>query len=251
MRLVSLLIFTSAFHLFCYQTLTAQTVTRQEVRRVVSERIVIDKNTKFLDNQTGNPISYQTYRQLMKEDQGGYKLVPVINEYGVTDAYIIRPTTTEERETRRFIDHDPALKPKAGEAMPEFVMKGVDEKEYRLSALKGRVVVLSFWISPNPPYWNVRQATMFTDALRPYQTATNGPVVLGVFHESKEEVAGALSSQAFPFIAIPNANNFSRKFHLTRWPCVFVIDKAGNVAAYLDGPNTFDQLTKALEAASR
>ncbi|WP_375447487.1 peroxiredoxin family protein [uncultured Fibrella sp.] len=256
MRYFSLLTFAGALvftnsHPIAAQTATRQVVTTKTVvERVVSERVVINENTKLLDNQTGNLISYQTYQQLMKEDRAGYKLVPVINEYGATDAFIVRPTTTEERETRRFMDRDPALRPKAGDTMPEFVMKSTDDKEYRLSALKGKVVVLSFWMGVKPPYWNTRQATLFSDALQPYQTA-NGLVVLGAVRETKDDVANAEAAQTFPFIAIPNSDNFSRKFHVTRFPSVFVIDKTGKVAAYLEGQGMFEQLTKVLEQASR
>jgi len=248
MRPLALLIF--AGFLFSYQPLTAQTVVRRELVAVPMERRVINESTRFIDKATGNKVSYQDYTQLVRTDPSGYHLEPVINEYGVAEAYTIRPTTAEERQSHRFMDRNVALRPKAGEPMPEFVMKDVNDKEYRLSALKGRVVVLSFWSGIKPPSWNAKQAASFADALQPYQSET-GPVALGVVPTSKEDIVVAMASQPVPYIAIPNSYSFSQKFHVTTWPCMFVIDKVGNVTAYLEGPNAFEQLPKALEQASR
>ncbi|ARK10176.2 TlpA disulfide reductase family protein [Fibrella sp. ES10-3-2-2] len=253
MRSFFLLTFAGILTLFSCQSLTAQTtqtVVRQEIVAIPMERRVINESTKFIDKRTGNPVSYQAYLELMRTDRQGYFLESIIDEYGKVSSYSIRPTTTEERETRRFMPFDPALRPKVGEPMPEFVMQGFDDKSYRLSTLKGRVVVLSFWAGLKPPTWNAKQAAAFADALQPYQSEM-GPVALGVVRDSKEEVAAAMASQPIPFVAIPSAYNFSQKFHVTMWPSMFVINKAGNVVAYLAGRDAFEQLPKALEAANR
>ncbi|WP_223860639.1 TlpA family protein disulfide reductase [Spirosoma validum] len=185
----------------------------------------------------------------MKDDPNGYHLEAVIDEYGQASAYKIRPTTPEERETHRFNDRNPALRPKIGEPVPEFVMKGIDDKVYRSTELKGHVVILSFWVSLSKPFWGTNQAKGYADALRPYQSETD-PISLGILRESKEDIVNVMATETLPFIPIPNSYGFHEKFHVTLSPAFIVIDRAGNVAAYIEGMH-YDQLQKTLQAVSR
>ncbi|GAB2522180.1 hypothetical protein GCM10027085_10420 [Spirosoma aerophilum] len=133
--------------------------------------------------------------------------------------------------------------------MPEFAMKGIDDKLYRLSELKGRVILLSFWISLAKPFWGPNQAKSFANVLRPYQSETD-PISLGILQESKEVIDNVMTTETLPFIPIPNSYGFNQKFQVTTGPSFIVIDRLGKVAAFIEGSN-YDQLQKVLRTVSQ
>lgn len=208
----------------------------------------INENTILFDKATGKRISYQEYRQLTKDDPFGYHLERVYDVYGQTSAYKIRPTTPEERETHSFRPTTEG-RPKVGETIPLFVMKGVNGKVYRSTDLQGRVVVLSFWISLKKPFWGANQAKPYAEALKPYQSES-GPVSLGILQESKQGLEEFMTREALPFIPIPDSYGFHGKFHVTNIPAFIVIDRAGKVAAYIDGSD-YEELKAVLQKVSK
>lgn len=245
MRYFLLSILITTVQVVTFHSSSAQTVQRGSIRQVMR----INESTKIFDKTSGKRISYQEYDQLMKKDRNGYHLEPIFDEYGQASAYKLRPTTAEERETHRFDHGDPAMRPKVGEPMSEFVMKGIDDKVYRLTELKGHVVVHSFWISLKRPFWGPNQAKNFADVLRPYQSKTD-LISLGILHESKEDISTLIDPETLPFIPIPNSYGFHQKFYVTATPSFIVIDRTGRVAAYLEGPS-YDQLQKVLRTVSQ
>ena len=222
-------------------TARGQTVSSTGIRRSIH----IDETTQIIDKSIGQRISYKTYRELMDKDRYGYYLSPVIDKYGQPSAYTLRPTTAEERETNSIRDIDTTLRPKVGEQMPEFVMKGINGTDYQSTALTGRVVVLSFWVSLNKPFWGPGQAKGFADILQPYQLK-DGLISLGIVQESKEAIAKFMDTETLPFIPIPNSYGFNKKFQVTTSPTFIVINRSGNVAAFVEGQN-YDQLRKVLQ----
>ncbi|QDK81015.1 redoxin domain-containing protein [Spirosoma sp. KCTC 42546] len=247
MKHVSIVVFITAVQaLICFSTLAQVVVSKAGIRQEVR----IDESTKIVDKTTGKQISYQAYRQLMQKDPYGYHVMPVFDEYGKASAYMIRPTTAEERETHIFYNElDPTLQPKVGEPIPLFVMKGIDDKVYRSTDLKGHVVILSFWVSLSKPFWGPSQANQFADVIRPYQS-DNGLISLGILRESKEEIANVMATQTLPFMPIPDSYSFNRKFQVASIPSFIVIDKAGNIAAFVNGSD-YDQLKQVIQHVSR
>jgi peroxiredoxin len=209
----------------------------------------IDENTPLFDKTSGKRVSYKAYQELLNKDRYGYHLEPIIDEYGQTSAYTLRSTTPEERETHMFKSYDTSQRPKVGQPMPEFVMRGIDDKVYRLSELKGRVILLSFWISLAKPFWGPNQAKAFGNVLRPYQSETD-PISLGILKEPKDVIDNVMTTETLPFIPVPESYGFNQKFQVTTGPSFIVIDRAGKVAAFIEGSN-YDQLQKVLQAVSR
>lgn len=203
--------------------------------------------TAIVNKATGQPITMEEYGKLIKDDPYAYHLVPDYNEYGQPGGYIMRPATPEEHETHRFRDRDPAKQPKAGQSIAPFVMTGLDGKTYRSADLLGKIVILSFWVSLDKPVWNDKQGADFAEALRPYQSK-NGLVVLGVLNSEQPK---NVDLKAVPFIPVPNAYGFHNKYHITTIPTVVVIDKAGKVAANLQGVAEFDKLKQILIAITQ
>ncbi|WP_018620158.1 TlpA family protein disulfide reductase [Spirosoma luteum] len=246
MRAFLFLILATAIPFLIQPSALAQTVTRSASIRQERQ---IDENTKIVDKKTGKPVSYKEYQDLLNKDRDGYHLEAIIDEYGKESAYTLRPMTQEERETHSVRDYDTSLRPKVGEPMPEFVMKGIDNKVYRLTELKGHVLVLGFWISLRKPFWGPNQAKPLADILASYPSKAD-IISLGILQDSAEAIASVMATQTLPFVPIPNSYTFNQKFQVTRSPSFIVIDRLGKVAAFVDGQD-YDQLNKALQAASR
>ncbi|QJD80177.1 peroxiredoxin family protein [Spirosoma rhododendri] len=209
----------------------------------------IDDKTIIIDKATGERIPASKYEELTRRDRNGYHLEEVMNEYGQPASYLLRPTTSEERETHRFYNRGDENRPKVGAEMPLFVMKGIDNKEYRSTELKGQVVVLSFWISTHRPFWNLKHVAQFAEALQPFQTGA-GFMSLGIFSDSAEEIADVLKTQKLPFVAVPNAYGFNRKFGVGAGSTCIVVDRDGKVAAFIDGAD-YAALKTVLERLNR
>lgn len=218
-------------------------------RSGIVTRMKIDETTPIFDKVTGKRVSFQEYQQLINRDRYSIHLEPVFDEYGEPTSYKLRPTTTEERETHFFKEMDGGQRPKPGEIMPLFVMKGIDDKVYRSTDLKGHVVILSFWISVRKPFWGAKQTQQYSDIVRPFRSETD-PISLGILQSDKEEVTEVMAAQTFPFIPIPNSYNFHRKFHVTSGPSFIVIDRNGVVADFIDGGD-YERLKQALAKVNR
>lgn len=230
------------------QPISAQPAGPSRTVGIRMERLV-SETTPITDKATGKAISYEVYQQRMKADPYAYHLEPIYNEYGSPAAYTIRPTTPEEHDTHQFQERNPDNRPKVGEAIPLFSMKDINGAVYRSTELKGRVVVLSFWISMRKPFWGPQQAKAFADAIRPYQSAT-GLVALGVLQDSAEDVSKVMVTETLPFVPVPNAYGFHKKFEVFALPSFIVLDKAGSVAAFIDGAD-YKELSSVLTRVSR
>ena len=201
----------------------------------------INDDTPITNAVTGQKITMDEYGKLSKAEPTAWHLVPDYNEYGQPNAYTLRATTPEERETQRFRDRDPAKQPKAGQDIAPFAMTGTNGETYRSAELTGKVVVLTFLISLDKPFWTDKQTDELTHTLQPYQSAT-GPLVLGVLNSEPPKTTEQASPKALPFVPIPNAYGFHNKYHITTVPTIVVIDRSGKVAANLSGPGVLERL---------
>ncbi|CCH55200.1 hypothetical protein BN8_04441 [Fibrisoma limi BUZ 3] len=222
-------------------TATAQVVVQ---RSGIQTTRRIDDNTVIIDKATQKRVSFNDYQRRVQADPDGQHLEPVFDEYGKASAYLIRPTTAEERATHQFRDVDTTQRPRPGDDMPLFIMKDVNGKTYRSTELKGNVVVLSFWVSLKRPFFGEKQIQQLNDVLKLYQNSV--PLLsLGVLSDSPDEVRDFSTTRTFPFMPIPDAYGFNRKFQVLSSPSFIVIDKAGKVAAYVDGAD-YEQLKAVL-----
>lgn len=233
--------------------LTAATATQaQSVQATVHKAGVrytqsVNGQTPITNAATGQRISMDEYSQLTKAEPTAWHLVPVYNEYGQPNAYTLRAATPEERETQRFRDREPAKQPKTGQLITPFVMTGTDGNTYRSAELAGKVVVLSFWISLDKPFWSEKEADDFRNALKAYPVPNN-LVALGVLNSEPPKDLEAINLKNLPFTPIPNAYGFHNKYHITSVPTLVVIDKSGKVVTNLQGPGIFDRLAQVLAA---
>lgn len=216
---------------------------------VFSQKIsfTIEKNSLIYDKVSGEKIPYERYQELQKKESGGYRLDPVFNEFAEIESFKLRIATEEERAANITTYNDLTNRPKIGETMPLFIMKGIDGKIYQSADLKGKLILLSFWMKISRPFWNPSKAEEIENIIKPFK-ATGDFISLGIMDESKESLEKYLASQALPFISIPDSYAFHKKFNILSVPSFIVIDKSGKVAGFIEGQE-FEQLKKVLEQA--
>ncbi|WP_071504097.1 TlpA family protein disulfide reductase [Arsenicibacter rosenii] len=204
-----------------------------------------DETTPIFEEGTGKRLSKEEFRTLARTNFNGYRLIPDFNEYGEIGFYTIRPMTEEEQQNRRFNDRDPARRPNEGTRMPELVFNAIDKKEYRLTEQQGKVVLLSFWLSTQKPFWSPVNNQKFTEAVGPFLANTDF-LSLGILLDGKDEISKAMETETFSFIPVPDGTGFHQKMHLTTFPAFAVIDKNGTIVAWHYG-SKFDELKKILQ----
>ena len=131
----------------------------------------------------------------------------------------------------------------AGNA-PDFTFTHFDGKSFRLSELRGKVVVVNIWASWCEPCKD--EAAVLESTWRAYQAS--GVVLLGVDYVDTEPPARAFMQQYH--ITYPNGpdlgSNIYRAFRARGVPETYVIDQSGTIARVFVGPVDETQLTRTI-----
>lgn len=137
------------------------------------------------------------------------------------------------------------VQPLPGHAAPEFELVSYDGISYRLSELRGTIVVVNLWAS-----WCVPCHTEAPDLEQIHlEYADRGVLLIGVNWLDVENEAFAFMNRYH--ITYPNAPDVGEKFfeayNIQGPPETFVIDRNGIIAASFIGLLTYDQLANALD----
>ncbi len=136
--------------------------------------------------------------------------------------------------------------PTAGTPAPDFQLVTFDGTEtYRLSELRGQVVIVNFWADYCPPCH--AEAPDLQDIWTDYQD--RGVLMLGVnWIDIPETALGFIEQYG---ISYPNGTDiggaFHRAYNVEAPPETFVIDQNGIVQATILGSVTYDQLASILD----
>ncbi|MCA9291573.1 MAG: TlpA family protein disulfide reductase [Phycisphaerales bacterium] len=147
----------------------------------------------------------------------------------------------------RSHDPIPLFDTRLGQPLPDFLMQVAGSSATRLSAFRGKVVVLEFWAS-----WcsYCRGSMPSMEAM----SQAHGPelVVLGVnCRDAEKDPASFLRNQGVTFPCVLEGSSLATSFGVTGIPAVFVIDREGRVAYASSGysPALHRQLEDAVAKA--
>ena len=133
-----------------------------------------------------------------------------------------------------------------GETAQDFSLHDLKGRTFRLRDLRGKIVLLDFWASWCGP---CRIDLPHIEAL--YDEYTREElVVLGVNGESETAARSFMQQQGYSFPSLVDESyEVSRQYQATSFPTIVIVDREGNIAAYLIGLQRERDLHRALAKA--
>jgi peroxiredoxin len=122
-------------------------------------------------------------------------------------------------------------------AHADFTLNDLNGKPVKLSALRGKVVLVNFWATWCPP---CRKEMPALDALYT-RFQPQGLVVLSISDEDQAKVAPFIAKSGYrPPVLLDPGSTVHQQFHVEGIPKSFVFDRSGNLVA-----QTIDERTEA------
>jgi peroxiredoxin len=226
------------FPLLLFSLLNLPVVAQSiEVRTasVTSKPRKIDKNTRIYDQETGKRISMEEYFQSHRDTPNDFRFIPQIDEYGEIAYYVRRKSTGEEKESGITLHQGDYKKPILGQALPSFVMKGADGKTYKSEELKGKYILLSFWLKFEKPFFRGDSETQ--DLAKLIEIASKKGVELvslGTTSDSKERCLEAMSEYKLGLLPVPESFEFMKRYGIFNPATYLLVGPDGNLLAIVE-----------------
>lgn len=129
-----------------------------------------------------------------------------------------------------------------GRRAPDIELKTLEGKTVKLSALRGRVVVLDFWATWCTPCLKV--IPKLNDWHRAH--AARGVVVIGIAEDDEADVRAFDDAKLDYPVALDPVQDALRKYRVQGLPMTAIIDKTGVVRFAEAGIGKLDEMDKAL-----
>jgi peroxiredoxin len=235
-----------ALVIFCMQN--SQTALAQDQDKVLrskgkmNQQFVMNNETVIINQATGQRINYHAYDELLKKNPGRYRTKPVFDKYGKASSFALIPKTKSEIETGITLTLDEDGMPEIGKPIPPFVMHGLDGKTYDSEKLKGKYVLLGFWVKYEKPLYTFESTKIISDFIEENRANGVEVVSLGTTINTDEECRKAIPKRNCGFIPVPDSYGFNHRYKVTETPFFILIDKKGIVRAM--APHTeFDKIS--------
>jgi peroxiredoxin len=198
-------------------------------------------------DENGKNISGMDVITAMQSGNG----IPVryINEKKEVKAYVLRPTTEEEKKKikEKFKPVSAQKNGMVGKPAYPFELKDMNDKTYSLKDLKGKIVVLNFWFVECMPCR--KEMPELNNLVKKYED--KGVVFLGIANSEKSKILKLLEKIDFKYTIIPKEalNKVLEDYNINAYPTHIVIDKDSNMKYYTEGLNdkTIESLMKAID----
>jgi len=175
-------------------------------------------------DEKGNTIKSGQINDLLQSGN----FVPVVFGDANHDAQAVvfrKATEKEKEEFRKWMaQNDPNAGFKPGELAPDFDVTDIKGNTYKLSDLKGKIVVLNFWFTTCPPC--VMEIPELNKIASKYKKS--GVVFLAITFENKDKVNNFIKEHPFYFNLIADAT-MVRKYGINGFPTSILIDKEGKI----------------------
>jgi hypothetical protein len=207
----------------------------------MNQQFVMNDESVIINKATGQRINYHTYDELLKKNPGRYRTQPVFDKYGKASSFALIPKTKSEIQTGITLTLDEEGMPEIGHPIPPFVMKGLDGKTYDSEKLKGKYVLLGFWVKYEKPLYTFESTKIISDFIEENREKGIEIVSLGTTINTDEECRKAIPKRNCGFIPVPESYGFNHRYKITETPFFILVDRKGIVRAM--APHTeFDKI---------
>ncbi len=217
----------------CVGTLSAQPdeprVTRYNGK--VSQQFVMNKETPIIDHSTGKRISYATYDELLTKNPGKYKTQPIFDKYGKPSSFEVIKKSQLMIQSDGSVMQNPDLMPEIGEPIAPFVMTGLDGKEYNSEKLKGKYILLGFWVKFEKPLYTLASTKVISSFIDGNRQKGVEIVSLGTTLNTEDECLDAIPKRNCGFVPVPDSYGFNHRYKISETPYFILIDRKGIIKA--------------------
>lgn len=197
----------------------------------VSQQIVMNSTSVIIDKSSGRKLTYAAYDQLLKSNPGKYRTQPVFDKYGEASSFeVIRKNANDVRSDGSVM-MNPDLMPEVGETLPPFVMTGLDGVEYNSDKLKGKYVLLGFWVKFEKPLYTLASTKIISSFIEENRKKGIEIVSLGTTLNTEEECREAIPKRNCGFIPVPDSYGFNHRYKIGETPYFILLDRKGVVKA--------------------
>jgi peroxiredoxin/outer membrane lipoprotein-sorting protein len=248
------------------QNVTGASIAREETLRIAGKPVdcyVIhverrewpegfDPGTRFAMYRIDKK-SFVVHKQVEYSDQSAHTMLYTFlkwNEAVPEDLFAFQPPAGSKPvatfDAHGVISHDEATQV-TGTQAPDFSLKDLDGRSVDLRSLAGKTVVVDFWATWCPP---CREEMPHLEQLH-RQLREKGLVVLGLdIGEDADTVREFALKNDYTFPLLLGAEpDVTARYHVDGYPTVFVIDRAGKIAARFGGSAQEGDLRTAVEKA--
>lgn len=197
----------------------------------ISQQFVMNKESVIIDQSTGKRISYQVYDDILKRNPGKYRTQPVFDKYGKPSSYVLTKKKAQDIADNGSIIMNSDLMPEVGELLPPFVMQGLDGKEYNSEKLKGKYVLLGFWVKFEKPLYTFASTKIISAFIEENKKKGIDIVSLGTTLNTDEECREAIPKRNCGFVPVPESYGFNHRYKIGETPYFILLDKKGIVKA--------------------
>jgi peroxiredoxin len=139
-----------------------------------------------------------------------------------------------------------AARSSVGTRAPDFALSDLQDRSVRLSALKGKVVLMDFWATWCLPC----RAELPKVELLHRDFADKGLVVLGVDDEESKEQTAFLSKFGYTFRSLADSTQQVKNLYgVGGIPTTVLIDREGTIQVFETGSSSYDTLRDAIRKA--
>jgi thiol-disulfide isomerase/thioredoxin len=133
-----------------------------------------------------------------------------------------------------------------GANMPNFSVRDIYGKPYRLQDLKGKTLVLNFWFTSCVP---CRSEIPELNQLVEKYASNKDIVFLAITFNDEAAVRTFLEANAFTYNIIPGQGDMIKQFGIASYPTNAIVDKTGKVAFMLSSysPDNIKKLSAVLD----
>jgi peroxiredoxin len=230
----------------CFMTVlmvSAQTGNQQK-------RLMPDENTIFKDT-AGKVITKEVFEKTMKEGNGRFGVIPLVQGDRLTEMQIKLMTEEEMKDRNEMMKKRQAEMKKnlseiKGKQAPAFEGVDINGNKVSLNDLKGKVVVLKFWFTKCVPCLD--EMPELNKMLAENYKDSKDVVFLAPCLDDKEEIKNTLKEHPFSYRSLSDMMEMANAYKITAYPTHIVIGKNGEVMfAATSGPT--DVLKEAIDKA--
>lgn len=201
----------------------------KEYKGKVNQQFVLNSSSVFVNRSTGKRMSYREYDELMRRSPGQYKTEPVFDKYGKPSSFSV--SRNLGRDGLGGVANATDLQPEIGDLLPPFVMEGLDGHTYDSEKLKGKYVLLGFWVRYEKPLWTLASTKVISQFIDENKRRGIEIVSLGTTMDSEEMCREAIPRRNCGFIPIPDSFGFNHRYKVAETPFFVLLDKNGYVLA--------------------